>query len=97
MKRDRSVQQSAEIRHSMKRPLLAEDIDPKAKLPVRARCTTTEKGQTWCTWDVSRKSLVVHAIDERKRVVWRGEVAATASGLQRALREIGAAANLPVF
>jgi transposase len=47
--------------------------------------------------DVSSKSLVVHALDERKRVVWRGEVAPTASGLKRALREIGAGAKLVVF
>ncbi len=47
--------------------------------------------------DVSSKSFVVHAIDERKRVVWRGEVAPTPSGLKRAMREIGAGAKLVVF
>jgi transposase len=46
--------------------------------------------------DVSSKSFVVHAIDERKRLVWRGEVAATPSGLKRALREIGEGAKLVV-
>ncbi len=47
--------------------------------------------------DVSSKSFVVHAIDKRKRVVWRGEVAATPMGLKRAMREIGAGGKLVVF
>ena len=47
--------------------------------------------------DVSSKSFVVHAIDERKRVVWRGEVAPTLSGLKRAMRESGEGAKLVVF
>jgi len=47
--------------------------------------------------DVSSKSFVVHAIDERKRLVWRGEVAATPSGLKRALRESGEGPKLVVF
>ncbi len=47
--------------------------------------------------DVSSKSLVVHAIDERKHVVWRGEVAPTPSGLKRAMREVGTGAKLVVF
>ncbi len=47
--------------------------------------------------DVSSKSFVMHAIDERKRVVWRGEVAATPGGLKRAMREIGEGAKLVVF
>jgi transposase len=46
--------------------------------------------------DVSSKSFVVHAIDERKRVVWRGEVAPTRSGLKRALEQLGPQAKLVV-
>jgi len=38
---------------------------------------------------VSSKSFVVHAVNERKRVVWRGEVAATPSGLKRAMAALG--------
>ncbi len=47
--------------------------------------------------DVSSKSVVVHAIDERKRVVWRGEVPPTPSGLKRAMRESGTGAKLVAF
>jgi transposase len=47
--------------------------------------------------DVSSKSFVVHAIDERKRVVWRGAVAATRSGLKRAMRESREGPKLVVF
>jgi transposase len=47
--------------------------------------------------DVSSKSFVVHAIDERKRVVWRGAVAPTRSGLKRAMRESGEGPKLVVF
>jgi transposase len=47
--------------------------------------------------DVSSKSFVVHGINERKRVVWRGEVAPTPSGLKGALRALGEQAKLVVF
>lgn len=47
--------------------------------------------------DVSSKSFVVHAINERKKVVWRGEVAPTRRGLKRAMDELGAQAKLVVF
>ena len=47
--------------------------------------------------DVSSKRFVVHAINERKKVVWRGEVAPTRRGLKRAMDELGAQAKLVVF
>ncbi len=47
--------------------------------------------------DVSSKSFVVHAIDERKRVVWRGEVAASRSGLKRAMAAVGEPPKRVVF
>lgn len=47
--------------------------------------------------DVSSKSFVVHAVNERKQVVWRGEVAATPSGLKRAMAVLGEQAKLVVF
>jgi hypothetical protein len=47
--------------------------------------------------DVSRKSFVVHAVNERKQVVWRGEVAATPSGLKRAMAVLGEHPKLVVF
>jgi hypothetical protein len=47
--------------------------------------------------DVSNKSFVLHVIDERRRVVWRGEVGPTPSGLKRAMRTIGAQAKVVVF
>lgn len=47
--------------------------------------------------DVSSKSLVVHAINERKQVVWRGEVAASRSGLKRAMQEVGEQPKRVVF
>lgn len=46
---------------------------------------------------VSSKSFVVHAVNERKRVVWRGEVAATPSGLKRAMAALGEHTKLVVF
>jgi transposase len=47
--------------------------------------------------DVSSKSFVVHAINERKKVVWHGDVAPTRSGLKQAMEQIGAQAKLVVF
>lgn len=47
--------------------------------------------------DVSSKSFVVHAINERKKVVWRGEVAASRSGLKRVLQEVGEQPKVVVF
>jgi transposase len=47
--------------------------------------------------DLSSKSFVVHAIDERKRVVLRSEVAASREGFRRVVRELGPGAKLVVF
>jgi hypothetical protein len=47
--------------------------------------------------DLSSKSFVVHAINERKRVVLQTEVPASREGLRRLLRELGPGAKLVVF
>jgi transposase len=47
--------------------------------------------------DLSSKSFVVHAINERKRVVLRKEVAPSREGLRGIQRELGSGAKLVVF
>lgn len=47
--------------------------------------------------DVSSKSFVVHAINEKKRVVLRTEVPASREGLRRVVGELGPGAKLVVF
>ncbi len=47
--------------------------------------------------DVSSKSFVVHAVDEKKRVVKREEIAPTAQGLRALCEELGPGRKLVVF
>jgi transposase len=47
--------------------------------------------------DLSSKSFVVHAIDEKKRVVLRTEVPPSREGLRRVVGELGRGAKLVVF
>jgi transposase len=47
--------------------------------------------------DVSSKSFMVHAVNEKKRVVFSGEVTPTRSGLDRMLRELGSQQKLVAF
>lgn len=47
--------------------------------------------------DVSSKSFVVHAINERKKVVFKGSVAPTRAGLRELVERLGPASKLMVF
>ncbi|MCC6809722.1 MAG: IS110 family transposase [Deltaproteobacteria bacterium] len=47
--------------------------------------------------DVSSKSFVVHAIDERKKVVFEGEIAPTREGIRELISKLGAQPKLVVF
>jgi transposase len=47
--------------------------------------------------DLSSKSFVVHAIDEKKRVVLSSEVSASREGLRRLVRELGPRSKLVIF
>jgi transposase len=48
-------------------------------------------------WDVSGKSLVVSAVNERKQRVSAGEQPASRAGLRALLRQVGVGAQLVVF
>jgi transposase len=47
--------------------------------------------------DVSSKSFVVHAINERKQLVYSGEIEPTKYGLQKLIKELGEEEKLVVF
>jgi transposase len=47
--------------------------------------------------DISSKSFVVHAIDERKRVIMSGEIEPTRHGLKKLIQGLGAEEKLIVF
>lgn len=47
--------------------------------------------------DVSSKSFVVHAVNERKKVVLKGEIAPTRAGLRDLVKELGPERKLVVF
>lgn len=47
--------------------------------------------------DISSNSFMVHALDEKRREVFRGEVTSTKSGLERMLREVGGDRKLVCF
>lgn len=47
--------------------------------------------------DVSSKSFMIHAINERKKVVFRGEIQPTREGLRRLNEDLGAERKLYVF
>jgi transposase len=47
--------------------------------------------------DVSSKSFVVHVINERKKVVYRGEIAPSREGLAKLLKALGNESKLVVF
>jgi transposase len=47
--------------------------------------------------DVSCKSFMVHAINEKKKVVYRGEIASSREGLRRLLKDLGEDLKLVVF
>ena len=47
--------------------------------------------------DVSSKSFVVHAINERKKVVFKGSIAASREGLASLMKHLGEERKLVVF
>jgi transposase len=47
--------------------------------------------------DVSSKSFVIHAIDERKKVIFKGEIAPTREGLRELISRLGAQPKVVVF
>lgn len=47
--------------------------------------------------DVSSKSFVIHAVNERKRVVWQGEIVPTREGLRKLMEELGGETKVVVF
>ena len=47
--------------------------------------------------DVSSKSFTIHAINERKKVVFKGDIKPTRSGLRGMIAELGAETKLVVF
>ena len=47
--------------------------------------------------DISSKSFTVHAINEAKRVVYKGDIKPTRSGLRGMLKELGTQSKLVVF
>jgi len=47
--------------------------------------------------DVSSKSFVIHALNERKKLVWKGEIEPTREGLRKLMRDLGKETKLVVF
>lgn len=47
--------------------------------------------------DISSKSFMVHAIDSKKKVVYRGEISPTRGGLKQLVKDLGGQTKLMVF
>ena len=47
--------------------------------------------------DISSKSFVIHAIDERKKVMFKGEIEPTKKGLRDLFAQLGPQRKLVVF